>query len=235
MDASPLHSPKRDAQPLLLGSLVIMALFGAGVSFLPFLWIQPTIGIALGLCNIVAFLLMLDRSREPGPEQKGWRLMALSLIGVMLANGVLVLTPSTLTRVFAGEALFFGLQLLLALVQAAAILSWPFRSAARKSHLAINTLGSLLFGGSLFLVLWMLALSPVLNRGEWPIFFRMLGLSIRISFIGGVAAYILAADPRRVRGPMGWIFSAVAGITALVALARPYLYSPQGVMQPTPL
>lgn len=210
-------------------------IFGGLVTLLPLRWIQPVVGIALGLGNLLAFLLMMVRAREPGPEQLGWRLMALSLIGVLLANAVLAMTPTALTRVSPAEALFFGLQLLLSVTQTAAMLSWPFRSPARTSHLFMNLLGSMLFGCSLFLVLWVVTLGQVLHHGEWPIFFRMLGLSVRLSFVGGVAAYILAADPRRVRGPMGWIFAGAAGFTAVLVLARPYIYNSHGVLQPTPL
>ncbi len=235
MHSTPPDPPWRDSRTLLLGPLLVILLFGGLVTQLSLRWIQPVVGITLGLGNLIAFLLTLARSREPGPEQRGWRLMALSLFGVIIANAVLAMTPAALTRVSPAEALFFGLQLLLSVGQTAAMLSWPFRSPARTSHLLMNLLGSMLFGCSLFLVIWVVTLGQVLGDGEWPIFFRMLGLSIRISFVGGVAAYILAADPRRVRGPMGWIFAAAAGFTAILVLARPYIYDSQGVLQPTPL
>ena len=60
-------------------------------------------------------------------------------------------------------------------------------------------------------------------------------LAIRMAIVGGVTSYFLADDPRRITGPLGWIFWAAVALAAIIFLARPYLYDQDSVMQPSPL
>jgi signal transduction histidine kinase len=210
-----------------------MAAFGGLTSVLPSYLIQPVVSMALALANLVALALLFLRSRDPGPERLGWRLMALSILGGIAANTVLLFTPSPLVRVSLTEVLFFGLQVVIALVQAWALLSWPFQRTPYRSSRIRDVLGGLIFAGSLFLLLWTTNLWQEWDHGRWPVFVRIMGLSIRVAIIGGVAAYFLAGDPRRVRGPLGWIFTAAVITVAAVLLLRSYLYDANAVLQPS--
>lgn len=232
-------SPRREAPPsfrlFLAGALLLMGVFGGLVSYLPFGLVQPVISLSLGLSNIVTFFILMGRAREPGSEQRGWVLLTLSFLGVLGSNLVLMFTPSPLTRVSPAEFLFFGLQLVIALLQASALLSWPFRATARTMQRIMNLLGCLIFGGSLFLMIWATALFLELDHGHWPIYVRMTGLALRVAVVGGVTIYILADDPRRIRGPVGWFFAVAVGLVTIIVLTRPYLYDENALMQPSPL
>jgi len=230
--STPVQVPHR-VKVLVTGILLLMAAFGGLTSVLPSYLIQPVVSMALALANLVALALLFLRSRDPGPERLGWRLMALSILGGIAANTVLLFTPSPLVRVSLTEVLFFGLQVVIALVQAWALLSWPFQRTPYRSSRIRDVLGGLIFAGSLFLLLWTTNLWQEWDHGRWPVFVRIMGLSIRVAIIGGVAAYFLAGDPRRVRGPLGWIFTAAVITVAAVLLLRSYLYDANAVLQPS--
>lgn len=235
MPPDPAAKVPRSVKAVLAAGAVVMVAFGLLVGSLPSPLIQPVISLGLGSGNLLAFLLLLQRAREGGDEQKGWRLLTASFACIMAANGVLMFTPSPLTEVSPMEKAFFALQPLIAVLQAWALFSWPFRSRLQGSQRIQNILGSLIFGGSLFLLLWIVALWQEWDHGQWPIYVRMLGLALRATIMGGITTYILAEDPRRVRGPLGWFFAAAVATVALVVLARPYLYDAFATMQPTPL
>jgi signal transduction histidine kinase len=230
--STPVQVPRR-VKILVTGILLLMAAFGGLTSTLPSRLIQPVVSVALGLANLVAFALLFLRARAPGPERLGWRLMALSILAGIAANTVLLFTPSPLVRVTLTEVLFFVLQVVIALVQAWALLSWPFQLTVYRSSRIRNLLGGLIFAGSLFLLLWTTNLWQEWDYGRWPVFVRIMGLSIRVAIVAGVAAYFLSGDPRRVRGPLGWIFTAAVITVAAVLLLRSYLYDANAVLQPS--
>lgn len=220
---------------LLVGSLLLMAGFGALVAELPVRLAQPVLSVVLGLSNVVAFILLIRRARQVGPEQRGWRILTLSFLGVMASNAALFMSSNTLDGPTPAERIFVGLQPLIAVLQAWALLSWPFRAPERRSQRLMSLLGCAIFGGSLFLVLWSTALYQELDHGQWPVFIRMMGLAVRVAIVGGAATYILADDPRRIRGPVGLIFVAAVAILALIVLVRPYMYDQNATMLGTPL
>jgi len=235
MDPTPPSQPTRQTRLLLGGVLLLMAGFGCTVASVPLRLVQPVISLTLGAFNLLALVLLMQRAREPGPEQRGWRLLALSFLGILASNAVLLFTLSPLIRLSAAEVAFFGLQVAIALLQAWAFLSWPFRFQARRSQRLLNLLGSLIFAGSLFLLLWTASRMQHWEAGQWPVYFRMMGLTARVAIVGGVTAFILAEDPRRSRGPMGWFFAAAVAIVGIIVLVRPYLYDAHSVMQPSAL
>jgi len=217
-----------------MGSLLLVVAFGVVISGLPVALVQPVVIGVLSLANAMALVLMVRRAIRGGPEKQGWWLLSLSYLGVMAANAALFQSPSSLNGQSRPEILFVILQPIISMLQAWALLSWPFRASGRKSQRIMNLLGCLLFGGSLFLVLWTTALFQELDHGQWPVFFRMVGLAIRVSILGGVVTYILAEDPRRIRGPVGFIFVPAVIVLALITLLRPYLFDQTATMQPTP-
>ena len=212
-----------------------MVAFGFLLSNLPQPLVQPTVGLSLLAANLIVLGLMVGRAREVSPEQRGWSLLTLSYGVILAANVTLAITPSSLTRVSPTEAAFFILNGLVACLQAWALLAWPLRTPDRRSHQLMSVLGSLLFAGSLFLVTWTLVLWPELERGHWPIFIRMLGLSMRLALVGGVSSYFLADDPRRLRGPLGLVFLGAVILGTLVLLLGSVIYDAQSVLHGSPL
>lgn len=229
-----IHIPPR-VRLLIAGVLLLTVAFGGVTSVLPSRLIQPAASLGLGLSSLLALSLLCMRARAPGPEQRGWQLMALSLFVTLISNGVLFFTPQPLTFVSPAELLFFGLQVSISGIQAWAMLSWPFRSGRETQPRLRNLLGSLIFAGSLFLLLWTTSLWNEWDQGRWPLYFRMMGITIRIASMGGVLAYFLTEDPRRVRGPLGWIFASTVLAGAFLLFLRPLLYDANGVLQPSPL
>ncbi len=220
---------------LLVGGTVLAIAFGALISHLAPRAVQLALGLGLGLSNLVAFVFLVQRAREAGPERRGWVLLTLSSFGVVGSNAALALAPSPLVQISPAEKLFFALQLFIALMQAWGLLSWPLRTTANPNQRSMNLLGCLIFGGSLFLVLWTTALYQELDHGQWPLYVRMMGLGVRVAIVGGVVTYLLADDPRRIRGPLGWIFLGAVAMVAIIVLVRPYLYGAQAMIQPSPL
>ncbi|MFZ1375580.1 MAG: ATP-binding protein [Geothrix sp.] len=230
----PLPAHTAPTRALLVGALLLMAAFSAVISMLPVPKVQPVVSVVLGLSNVVAFFLLIRRARQGGPEERGWWILALSFLGVVGSNTALFMAPATLGRASLAEKIFVGIQPVIAIIQAWALLSWPFRAPERQGKRLMNLLGCGIFGGSLFLVLWSTTLYQELDHGQWPIFIRLMGLAVRVAIVGGVATYILADDPRRIRGPVGLIFVAAVAILAVIVLVRPYLYDESATMQATP-
>jgi signal transduction histidine kinase len=170
-----------------------------------------------------------------GPDQRGWRILALSLLFTLISNWVLASSSPRLTQLIPVEIVYFAFQILIAVLQVWAVLSWPFRPTGQQSQLALNVLGSLVFGSSLLLLFWISVLLQARTQGHWPIYFRLLGWSIRVALLGGVVTYILAEDPRRVRGPMGWIFMGSVAVGASIVLIPTFAYDQNAVLQASPV
>ena len=214
---------------LLLGG------FGWGVTLLPSSLIQAATGLTLGILNLMALVLVLRRGRNPGPEQRGWRILGISMLLIMGANAALALSPTDWSRVSPMDAAWLTLQIPICIVQIWALLAWPFTSTQHGSRRKMNLLGGMLFGGSLFLLLWATTVITALQGDTSSVFSRMLALALRAAFAGGVAGYLLIEDPRRLKGPLGWVLIGNVFSLATVVLARPYLYTYQGSPLATPL
>jgi hypothetical protein len=82
----------------------------------------------------------------------------------------------------------------------------------------VRLAGSILFGGSLGLRLWMLNVIPgeQIQGGFRIALFD--SFMLRIAVEGGATAYLLADAPRRIRGPLGWrlLRFTLAGAATLV-------------------
>ena len=125
---------------LLLGG------FGWGVTLLPSSLIQAATGLTLGILNLMALVLVLRRGRNPGPEQRGWRILGISMLLIMGANAALALSPTDWSRVSPMDAAWLTLQIPICIVQIWALLAWPFTSTQHGSRRKMNLLGGMLFG-----------------------------------------------------------------------------------------
>ncbi len=92
-------------------------------------------------------------------------------------------------------------------------------------------IGAALFGGALGLLLWIAGFWS----GEWAeggFALRMMQVvTFRMALTGGVVGYLLAEDPRRVRGPLGWLLLTVVagGGAALLGLRLLALHPGDGL------
>lgn len=231
MPPHPFREAFSSKRALVAGGLVVMVTFGEFLSFLPNHLVLPVIAIANGFCNLVALALFTLRAREPGVERRGWQLLAVSMAVLMASNAAMTPTPTTFTFMTPAQLTFVGLSLIVAVLQLGGLLSWPFRPQVAGSHRVLNQLGSLLFLGSVFLCTWSTIILKEWEGGQWRIVALMLGLSFRTAIVGGAAAYFLADDPRRIRGPVGWILLGMVLQTLMVVLGRPYLFNEQGTLQ----
>jgi signal transduction histidine kinase len=217
--------------PLLLG---IMAAYGVVISKLPVPWVSPAFGLGLLLANGTALILMIGRGREAGPEQRGWRLLAASAL-VLVASNLALSFTTALDRFGPIEGVHLALQLTAAFLQAKALLVWPFRSSAQTYRRPLNLIGGLLCSLAILLLLWGTLLYDPPDPGRWALYMRMMAVSTRVAVIAGIAAYFLAEDPRRVRGPLGWLMFGSLIWGANIVLTQPAMYGPHATLQPSAL
>jgi signal transduction histidine kinase len=209
--------------------------FGLMFTLLPTRLIQPSLGLTLGLLHLTAFILIFRRAKDPGPEQRGWGILAGSLLFNLGANAVLALARTDWSQVSPMDVAWLTFQILIAFVQIWAMLSWPFTSSQPGNRKQMNLLGGLLFGSSLFLLLWSTTVTTAFQGDTSSIFMRMLALSLRVAFAGGVNVFLLIEDPRRLKGPLGWVLLGNVFAISIVILGRPYLYTHLGIPLATPL
>jgi signal transduction histidine kinase len=162
-------------------------------------WIFLVITLAL---NAGTLLLALRRAAAPGAESIGWRYfsagVAVSLVGHLIW---LVHTPA---HGQLWKTLVIGAIVLSGALMGLGIVRWPWRRAGWLPQ-GGTFLGSLVFCLSFLLIPWM--------NGLWDPFFRSvdphrllaMALGSRMVLVGGVVSFLVAEDPRRLKGALGWI------------------------------
>jgi len=203
-----LPPPRPLALPLALAGAALAAL-AIGLGGKDFDSVQRTVGLAGASLSALAAVLALRRARESPAERVGWLLLGgahlvwTAALVVVARAGLGLVDPS------AGGA-YLALVLAAQAIGLLALLAWPWRWRRSGHHLQ-NLLGILLFVGSLTLLLWIAGSWRVgLRAGAFPNTI-LLGLSTRFAVWGGVGLYLLFEDPRRGRGPLGWILSGILG------------------------
>jgi len=219
---------------LALFVAVVLLAWGM-MSLLPQSRLNGGLGLTLAVGNLIALVLLVRRGREPGPEQKGWKLLAWSVVAVISANLIQVLTPIALEEPRLLDFAYLGTQVLAGYLQVRAILSWPFGSPAHHYRQHLNLLGSLMIGSSLVI----LTLSGILyeqpNLDQWPLYVRLLGLTIRAGMVLGTASYLLAEDTRRLLTPLGWLLLGTLTWGLNIMLIQHFLSSTKVTLQLSPL
>jgi len=178
----------------------------------------------LFLVNILDLGLFLLRAKSHPAERKGWLIWAGSVplvfasLGVLAAAGPLQGVPSPL------DWTFLALSLVIGLVQAWGLLAWPWRSTGKESNL-LDLLGSLLFGSSIFLLMWVIGIWQLAFQGHAVIHTRTLAYAGRLAITSGVGVYLFSQDPRRIRGPLGWVLAAMGIFSLTIGLLQPLIQS----------
>ncbi|WLT30769.1 sensor histidine kinase [Geothrix sp. PMB-07] len=222
------------AGSVLPALLAILLAYGVLLSRLPQDQVSAAFGLGLLLANGAALILLAFRSREPGPEQRGWRLLAASALVLVASNLALAFTGA-LAHLGPVEGIHLFLQLAAALLQAWALLSWPFRSSTQAFRRPLNLIGSLLCSLAILLLLWGALLYNPPDQGQEVVYLRMMALSARVAVVAGITVYFLAEDPRRVRGPLGWFMFGSLAWGATIVLAQPTAYGSNATLQPSAL
>jgi len=209
------------------------ALFGAGILALGLAFalggitqtnFQKTMSASLATVNLGLLVIFLLRARWFPEERRGWLLLAAAVPLVLASNGVLTLGGPLESKAGLADTVFIGLSLLIGLVQASAFLSWPWRRDEQGPSL-LDLLGSLLFGASIFLLMWMIGLWSAAFQGQTVIQARILALAGRLAITSGTVIYLVSQDPRRLKGPLGWVLGSLCLFALTLGLLRPLIVS----------
>lgn len=208
-------------RPLVLGatSVWILAL-AALVPRLELETARVVMGGTLLLANAFALVGVLARARRFPAEAWSWRVMAAALVCAATANVFTGLRGGAMHRPLwdaLNVAFYFGA----ALAGILALLRLPL-ATRHPEGFRIHLLGSLIFASSLALLLWILGFW----RPAAPLGFAdrgtLLSICVRVSVMGGIAAYQITDHPQRLRGPLGWLVVGIVfgGFPAMAAITQ---------------
>ncbi len=182
---------------------------GCGLAFLALIPALPGKGpyfvhSALVLSfNIATIALALAKARDLPEERTGWRLFAAGVGVSWLGNALWLGLPLAPGADAAMRAVAFVATPLSSAILGLAVWSWPWRG--RHGHPELHVLGSLVFCLSFLLLPWIGgAWGPAAGGGS-PLRTFVITLSSRLVLAGGIASFLVAGDPRRLRGPLGWL------------------------------
>ena len=183
--------------------------------------IQTRFSEACALACLLSAWACLGRIARGGPERRGWLILGTAQITYLAANVLMALAPAhPALRGPWNLGILLPSFATLALV-VAALLSWPWHSERSPRNLQ-HALGSILFVGSLLLALETLGTWGQSFHSARAIHAALLGTACRFSILTGLGLYLLAQNPRRLRGALGFIlaYGAVAGIYVVVLQAE---------------
>lgn len=161
----------------------------------------------LAVGNLLVLVLCFRRAGRRPEEASGWQRIGWAQVLVLFANGALALADPLDARSGWPDLAFLLLSLSVALIQGWAFLAWPWRRN-RGWVRSLDILGSLIFASSFFLLLHLLGVWQAGLEGMAVKGYRMVAIALRFTLAGGVLAYLVGEDPRRLRGPLGYLLAA---------------------------
>jgi len=185
---------------------------------------QPALALALFFPNIPILATFLFRAWSAPAERRGWLILAASIPFVLLSLALLAAAGPLQSRPRPIDWAFLSISLLIGCIQAWGLLAWPWRNQGRESK-QLDLLGSLLFGSSVFLLLWVVGIWQAAFQGQAVVHARILAYAGRLSITSGVAVYLFCQDPRRIRGPLGWVLAAMLVFCLAIGLFQPIALS----------
>jgi len=185
----------------LFGGLSL-ALFLLNASISPGAYWLLHIGLIL-VCNALTIGLAVRRALNRPAERKGWIWFSLGVAVSLVGNSAWLVFPAHMGQSGLWRNLLYVTVPGAGLLMAVGVWQWPWRDRAERRSLAF--LGSLVFCLAFMLLpmvkgVWGSLLDPQAQ-------YRVLAasLSSRLVLVGGLAAFLAAEDPRRLRGPLGWM------------------------------
>ena len=159
---------------------------------------------ACALANLVAATAAWVRARECPGESRGWGLLGSALILTAAANlaaGLDYRFPHLLGSHNVGPVVLAVVSQGLA-VAALACLPWQSAGLDRRGR---NVLGSILFVGSILLILWTVTDWEAGFGSHNVVNLALVAACARLALLGGVALLLLEQDPRRIHGVLGFV------------------------------
>ena len=201
MDNAPYITSPRVAYPLLgVLSFGLMA----GRSLLPgrALWGIHTAVILV--CNLWTLALALRRGQAVPSERTGWRCFAGGVAVAFLGNLLWLSLHFAPGQAVLWRLMVFGTTPAAGLLMALGVWHWPWRGREGTAS-SLYLLGSLVFCLSFLLLPWIKGVWSPLLQGQPPMRILLVTLSSRLILVGGLASFLVAEEPRRLRGPLGWL------------------------------
>ncbi|WP_316414284.1 sensor histidine kinase [Mesoterricola silvestris] len=153
--------------------------------------------------NVATAGLALAKARDLPEERTGWWIFAGGVAVSMLGNGLWLFLPLAPGAAGAMRIAAYAATPLSAAILALALWTWPWHG--REGNRTLNLLGSLVFCLSFLLVPWIHGLWGPLMDGAPPARVFVVTLCSRLVLTGSLAAFLAAGDPRRLKGPLGWM------------------------------
>jgi len=160
-------------------------------------------GGSLALADVIALLACLIRSRRFPEEAVSWRLIAFAMLAAVVAN-VLIAARTNHNPLFL-DTVTIALYLCATFALPWALLLLPM-ATRQPEGFRIHLAGGMLFGCSLALLLWMVGLWQAVGDQTWLSRGLMIALCLKVALPGGIVAYQMVDDPKRLNGPLTWVF-----------------------------
>jgi signal transduction histidine kinase len=154
------------------------------------------------MLNGASLMLALRRAAVPGAEQAGWRSFAAGIAVSLLGHLIWLIHAQSHPLLW--KLLIIGAVFLSGGLMALGITQWPWRRQGIPSP-GGTFLGSLVFCLSFLLIPWMNGLWDPFLRSVDPQRFLAMALGSRMVVVGSVVSFLVAEDPRRLKGLLGWM------------------------------
>ena len=182
---------------------------------------MEVLGPELVLIGLLGAYLAFGRARAVPGEARGWLWLGVHFLagsGQGLLVGLVLRHPSLGGW---GNLNWFLLAFIQQGAAIMAVASWPWRDR-KAGQRALTILGSILFCGSLLLIMWnAVNWTPILGHTHLvDNVFK--SASMRVALFGGVSVYLLTERPGRWQGPLGWLFLNAVGGAVMLSLLYPY-------------
>ena len=185
----------------LMGGLSL-AIFLLNGSLPPWLYWFLHIGLVL-VCNALTIALAIRRALARPAERSGWIWFTAGVAVSLLGNTAWLVFPAHLGEPGPWRNLLYVTVPASGLLMAVGVWHWPWRGRGERRSLAF--LGSLVFCLSFMLLPMVKGVWGSLADPHTPFRIMAVSLNSRLVLAGGLAAFLAAEDPRRLRGPLGWL------------------------------
>jgi signal transduction histidine kinase len=198
MDKKQSRTPEWTMAILLLGGTCLLGFL------LPRFHDATGVGVAILVVafNLATGALALRRAAQRPSERLGWLLFCSGILVNVLARFAWILQPRHhITPAF--ETFLACTSPLASCLLALGAWSWPWRRQMGQRFPAF--LGAFVFCLSFLLIPWIGITQLPFGNGHSSTFVLVLTVGSRLFIVGGLAAFLVVEDRRRVDGPLGWL------------------------------